>query len=105
MDRKMIIAHLLAVIVVSAGAYRIVNDGQRWRDGPVTVIDAKGRNVTTSLAPLRIVSCSPSLTEIVYAMGMGSDLVAVTDYCDWPEDVVVRKGNGSLSSIGGYLHS
>ena len=102
MDRKMIIAIFLALIIVSAGALLVLSDYGGETAGPVTLIDAAGRNVTTAEAPVRIVSCSPSLTEIVYALGIGDCLVAVTDYCDWPEDVNVRKGNGSLTSVGGY---
>lgn len=103
MDRKMIIAILLALIIVSAGVLIVLNnDNGGETAGPVTVLDAEGRNVTTAEAPLRIVSCSPSLTEIVYALGIGERLVAVTDYCDWPADVDVRKNDGSLTSIGGY---
>ena len=60
------------------------------------------RNVTTNLTPLRIVSASPTITELVYALGAGEKLVAVTDYCDYPSDVVARKANGSLASIGGF---
>ncbi|MCX6650657.1 MAG: ABC transporter substrate-binding protein [Methanomassiliicoccales archaeon] len=81
----------------------MLSNGNKEEAGPVTLVDAEGRNVTTSVAPLRIVSCSPSLTEIVYALGLGDRLVAVTDYCDWPEDVTARKSNGSLASIGGYF--
>jgi iron complex transport system substrate-binding protein len=33
---------------------------------------------------LRIVSLLPSATEIVYALGLGDDLEAVTDGCDFP---------------------
>ncbi len=34
---------------------------------------------------MRIVSLLPSATEIVYALGLGRDLVGVTHECDWPE--------------------
>ncbi len=103
MDRKMIIAVLLALIIVSAGVLIVLNnDNGGETAGPVTVLDAEERNVTTSEIPLRIVSCSPSLTEIVYALGIGDRLVACTDFCNWPEDVNIRKDNGSLVSIGGY---
>ncbi|HNU36237.1 MAG TPA: ABC transporter substrate-binding protein, partial [Methanomassiliicoccales archaeon] len=44
-----------------------------------------------------------SMTEIVYALGIGDRLVAVTDYCDWPADVNARKANGSLAVAGGYF--
>lgn len=36
---------------------------------------------------MKIVSLLPSATEIVFALGLGEDLVAVTDECDWPPEV------------------
>ncbi|HQM66846.1 MAG TPA: ABC transporter substrate-binding protein [Methanomassiliicoccales archaeon] len=106
MNRKGIVAVLLVIALVAVGTIVVLgmNPSDEGEEGPVTVIDAAGRAVTTSEAPKRIVSCSPSLTEIVYALGIGDRLVAVTDYCDWPEDVVTRKANGSLPSIGGYFN-
>lgn len=44
----------------------------------------------------RIISLSPSITETVYALGLGDKLVAVTDYCDFPPQAQ------SLPSVGGY---
>jgi len=35
---------------------------------------------------LRIVSFLPSATEIVYALGLGSELVGVSHECDFPPD-------------------
>ena len=105
MDRKAIIALLLVLALVAVGTIVVLGMGPSGgeEEGPVTVIDADGRTVTTAEAPMRIVSCSPSLTEIVYALGIGDRLVAVTDYCDWPADVNVRKANGSLETVGGYF--
>lgn len=34
--------------------------------------------------PTRVVSCSPSLTEIAFALGAGDKVVAVSDHCDFP---------------------
>ena len=39
---------------------------------------------------MRIVSLLPSATEIVYALGLGDDLVGVTDECDFPPDAVTK---------------
>lgn len=39
---------------------------------------------------MKIVSLLPSATEIVYALGMGADLVGVTDECDYPPDAVTK---------------
>jgi iron complex transport system substrate-binding protein len=36
---------------------------------------------------MKIVSLLPSATEIVFALGLGDDLLAVTDECDWPPEV------------------
>jgi iron complex transport system substrate-binding protein len=36
---------------------------------------------------MKIVSLLPSATEIVYALGLGGELAAVTDECDWPPEV------------------
>ncbi|MFL5797166.1 MAG: cobalamin-binding protein [Actinomycetota bacterium] len=39
---------------------------------------------------MKIVSLLPSATEIVYALGLGDDLLAVTDECDYPEDATKK---------------
>jgi iron complex transport system substrate-binding protein len=48
-------------------------------------------------APARIVSLAPSVTETLFALGVGSRVVAVSDYCDYPPDV--RR----LPKIGSFL--
>ena len=44
---------------------------------------------------MRIVSLAPSNTEILYALGLGEQIVAVTSYCDFPEDVKRKPSVGS----------
>ena len=39
---------------------------------------------------MKIVSLLPSATEIVYALGLGGDLIGVTDECDFPPDAVTK---------------
>lgn len=39
---------------------------------------------------MRIVSLLPSATEIIYALGLGDELVGVTHECDWPPDTATK---------------
>jgi iron complex transport system substrate-binding protein len=52
---------------------------------PITVVDDLGREVTISRLPRRIISLAPSITEILFALGLDDRIVGVTDYCDYPE--------------------
>jgi iron complex transport system substrate-binding protein len=87
-----------AVVIVAAVAVTLNNSSAKTV-GPT---DALGRTVSNATIPVRIVSCAPAITEMVYALGSGSSLVAVTDYCDYPSQVVSRKENHTVSSIGNY---
>ncbi len=69
---------------------------------PMWVVDGFGRNVLIGRVPMRVVSLSPSSTEILFALGAGSRVVGVTRYCDYPPEVLVRVGDGSLKVVGGF---
>jgi iron complex transport system substrate-binding protein len=47
--------------------------------------------------PQRLVSLAPSVTELVFALGLGERVVGVTRYCDHPPEAATR------SQVGGYL--
>ncbi len=53
---------------------------------PVTVTDARGKQIVLKAAPKHIVTLTPSLTEIVYALHLGDRLVADTISCDYPSE-------------------
>lgn len=53
---------------------------------PVEVIDALGRTVTIDSVPEKIVSLSPSNTEILFALGVGDKVVGVDAYSDYPAE-------------------
>lgn len=53
--------------------------------GRTTVTDDLGRSVPIKGIPQRIVSLSPSTTEIVYALGLEDRLIGVTTYDNYPE--------------------
>ena len=47
-------------------------------------------------SPQRIISLSPQSTEILFALGVGQYVIAVSDYCDYPEQVNDLTRVGSL---------
>ncbi len=50
-------------------------------------------------SPQRVVSLSPGATEMLFAMGLGSRVVGVSDYCDYPmAEVEKRHRCGSVLS-------
>ncbi|NLY66137.1 MAG: ABC transporter substrate-binding protein [Tissierellia bacterium] len=63
---------------------------------PLTITDFLGREVTIEKEAERIISLAPSVTELLYALGVGDRLVGVTEYDDYPAEVV------ELPKVGGY---
>jgi len=48
------------------------------------------------MPPNRIVSMAPSITEIVFALGLGEKVVGVSDFCDYPPEAAKRPKVGGL---------
>lgn len=64
----------------------------------IEITDQLGRVVTLETYPQRIVSLAPSNTEILFALGLGDRVVAVTDYADYPPEVKQKPSVGSYST-------
>lgn len=66
-------------------------------------VDDAGRNIYLAKPPSRIVSLAPSLTEMIYAIGAGAQLVGVTEFCDFPPEaaskVKIGYANPNLESV------
>ena len=70
----------------------------------IVVTDQMGREVTIVGVPERIISLSPSNTEIIFALGLGDRLVGVTEYCNYPpeaqgKDIIGGFSNPSIERI------
>ncbi len=64
--------------------------------GTLTVTDDLGHALSLPGIPRRIVSLAPSLTESLYAIGAGDQVVGVTDYCDYPPDARKKPRVGGM---------
>lgn len=81
-----------AAATPAAGACGLVRDeGQRR-----VYTDWIDRRVELAYPPQRIVSMAPNLTETLFAVGAGSQVVGVTKFCDYPAEAK------ALPNIGGF---
>ena len=64
-----------------------------------TVIDDYGRTVVVPSHPQRVVSLSPAVTEIVYALGAEDILVGRTDFCVFPSEAQDIPSIGGISNL------
>jgi len=65
---------------------------------PVTIKAANG-SITISSKPTAIVSLSPTATEMLYAIGAGSQVKAVDSYSDFPKNAPITKLNAYQPNV------
>lgn len=66
---------------------------------PVTITDDDKRTVTIAAEPKRIVSLVPSMTEVLFALGLGDRVVGNTTFCDYPEEAKSKEKVGEFAKI------
>jgi iron complex transport system substrate-binding protein len=52
----------------------------------------------TASTPARIISLAPNMTEILFALGLGDNVVGVTSFCDHPEAAKAKQKIGGMSN-------
>lgn len=62
----------------------------------LTFTDHFGNSVALKATAQRIISLSPSVTESLFAIGAGGQMIGRTDYCNYPEEAM------QLPSVGGF---
>jgi len=60
--------------------------------------DEIGRKVSIPHPPKRIVSMAPSITEILFTLGLDEEIVGVTDFCNHPEAALTKQ------RVGGFVN-
>ncbi|HTZ59374.1 MAG TPA: cobalamin-binding protein [Acidobacteriaceae bacterium] len=81
--RTLVIGLFVAAMVMRAQGSRVLTD-------------ETGRKVTVPDHPHRVVCLAPSVTDTVFALGSGDDVVAVSDYTSYPPAALKKPSIGSL---------
>lgn len=61
---------------------------------PVTITDALDQEVVIEEQPEKIISLIPSNTEVAYELGLGGNIVGVSDFDNYPEEVAKKEKVG-----------
>ena len=64
---------------------------------PMKIRDARGKVIVIKSKPMRIVSITPSNTEILYALGLKDRVVGVTKYCNYPKEAQKKPKVGDMT--------
>ena len=64
--------------------------------GSRDLVDEAGRRVEAPDYPRRIICLAPSITEAVFAMGKGEEVIGVTDYTEYPPEARQKTSVGGL---------
>jgi iron complex transport system substrate-binding protein len=89
----MVIAIVASSVIGFSAGYVL---GGAQKKTILSIVDDYGRTVELHGIPQRIVSVAPSPTEIMFAVGAGSQVVGVDNYSDYPAEA------RSLPQIGSY---
>lgn len=103
MDKKRYMTWIALAVVVSSviaftGGYMTAAMLEGGDDG-ILLVDDYGRTIKLDGIPERIVSTAPTPTEILFAVGAGSQVVGVDDYSDYPAEVA------NITKVGSYTLS
>lgn len=96
----LIITLMVAVIAASGCTDNTAPGANTTTSGyPVNVTDSYDRVTTIDSQPERIISLSPSNTEILFALGLGDRVVGNTDFCYYPEEAKNKTKVGGLTTV------
>jgi iron complex transport system substrate-binding protein len=93
------VAAVIVLLAIAFGSGYMLGsrqEGQSEGKGLI-VIDDAGRKVVLSKTPERFVSLAPSVTEVLFAVGLGSKVVGVDDFSDYPVEAKNKTKVGAFT--------
>jgi iron complex transport system substrate-binding protein len=102
-----IAALAIIVLIASSASIYVFYQGQTSDSGLealLNLMDDHGYKTSLAAYPEKIISVAPSTTEILFAVGAGDKVVAVTDYDDYPYDFAAWIASGNMTSVGDFTN-
>ncbi|MCF8002069.1 MAG: cobalamin-binding protein [Halanaerobiales bacterium] len=84
-----IITTLLIMTIFSLGVL-----GQEF---PVTITDDLDQEVTLEQKPEKIISISPNMTEVLFVIGAGENVIGVTTFANYPKEALEVEKIGTIT--------
>ena len=66
-------------------------------DYPVTITDNLDTQVKLDEKPEKIISLAPSMTEMLYSLGLGNKVIGVSNFANYPEEAKQNEKIGSVT--------
>ena len=92
-----VVGSILLLLLLAACGHSGNQAGKQTSNDTVT--DDYGRTVVVPAQPQRVVSLSPAVTEIIYALGAQEMLVGRTDFCEYPAEAQQLPSIGGISNL------
>ncbi len=102
--KKIAVIATIAVIVLAAFiyVYYSTNTSASQSEEGITITDAEGYQTTLTAVPQRIISLAPSVTPILYQIGVGDKVVGLTEYDNYPYNFTAWFEAGNMTCAGGF---
>ncbi|MGE5398367.1 MAG: ABC transporter substrate-binding protein [Chitinophagales bacterium] len=98
LNKKIKIFILVFLLIVNNAGCGSVKPVNKENITTISVKDDCGNVVLIKSKPNRIVSLSPSHTEILFALGLDKHIVGVTNYCNYPPEAKKKTKVGNYAS-------
>lgn len=98
-NRKRIYISIFLLLTVTLLASGCGGGQDKKLEGDNIFTDSLGNQIQLDETPQRIVSLSPAITEILFAIGLDEEIVGTTDYCDYPEAALDKPKVGGFNTL------
>ncbi|MET1160551.1 MAG: ABC transporter substrate-binding protein [Thermoprotei archaeon] len=88
----------VAIYTTTAVVTSSITTSVEW---PRELVDALSREIVFEAPPERVVSTAPSITEILFMLGVGNRVIGVDDYSNYPPEVIDLVEQGKIARVGG----